>query len=385
LHQFKKGIWRVSGGGKLTTKILLVKGGLDGHDRGIQIVTKALRDSGFDVIYGGLYCSPEEIAAITIQENVDVVGISTHSGNHLGIFSETIKILKEKTNTHWPIIGGGIIPANDIPALEKMGVDKIYLPSTNITEIVEFIKGLKLMKRKKESQQKTIERILKGEVFAAASLMSLVEQGDNNAKKIISKLPDLSPQTIVVGITGFGGVGKSTLINKLIEHFRKDRKTVGVIACDPVSVSRGAVMGDRIRMKDHAQDEGVFIRSIVQRQNFKGVTPTTPSIIKILGAMKKDIIIVETAGAGQENSGFKDLVKVLVWVSVPGLGDKIQMLKGGGIETANIIVVNQSDKAASYLTFQDLKEHFENTKKICKTNSLTGEGISELVKAIKVV
>jgi methylmalonyl-CoA mutase C-terminal domain/subunit len=124
---------------KKKIKTLLVKGGLDGHDRGIKIVARALRDAGVEVVYGGLYCSPEEIVTTALQEDADLIGISIHSNAHLGIFSEVLKLLKKKTGENRIVFGGGVIPKKDIPLLEKMGVKKIFLPGTDTKDIVKFV------------------------------------------------------------------------------------------------------------------------------------------------------------------------------------------------------------------------------------------------------
>lgn len=360
-------------------RVLLVKGGLDGHDRGMLVVAQALRDAKVEVIYGGLYQSPEEITNMAIEEDIDAVGISMLSGAHLGVFPEVLKILKKKTKEDWFVFGGGIIPQKDIPALEEMGVRKIFLPGASTKDISKFVLGADLMV-KKSSLPDLVKRLGKGEILAASRLMSLIQGGNKEAKKIADELSDAPEETFLIGVTGPGGAGKSTLINKLIHCFRKENKTVGVISCDPVSLSGGAFLGDRIRMQEHTLDPDVFIRSVVQYKNFKGAAPEVPQLIKIFGALKKDVILVETVGAGQEDLGFKNLVKTLILVLMPGLGDEIQMLKGGLIETADIIVVNKAELSGGDVMAQNLQDYFGN---IYKTNSITGEGIYELIQAIK--
>ena len=122
-------------------RILIAKGGLDGHDRGAKVVCRSLRDAGYEVIYTGLHQSPEMIVQAAIQEDVDLIGISILSGAHMGIFIKVMKLLKEKGCIHIPIIGGGIIPIKDIKALEDIGIKKIFVPGTNTEEIVEWVKN----------------------------------------------------------------------------------------------------------------------------------------------------------------------------------------------------------------------------------------------------
>lgn len=361
-------------------RVLLVKGGMDGHDRGILIVAQALRNAGVEVIYGGLYQSPPEIVAQALEEDVDMIGISMHSHAHLGVFPEVLQLLKKEADEDWFVFGGGVIPKKDISLLEEIGVKKVFLPGTNTKDITDFVLGVQVPAK---GWSDLIKRVKKGEALAASRLMTLIQRGDKEGKKAVSKLSSSKQDTSLVGITGPGGVGKSTLINKLICSFRAENKTVGVVTCDPVSVSGGAFLGDRIRMREHTLDNNVFIRSLAQSKNFKGVTPETPHIMKIFEALKKEVVIVETVGAGQEDLGFRDLVDILVLVLMPGLGDEIQMLKGGVIETADIIVINQSDRPGAETMLQNLLMYFGDTKGIYKTNAITGEGIPELMEGIK--
>lgn len=368
-------------------KILLTKGALDGHDKGIQVVAQALRNAGMEIVYGGLYCSPEEIVEMALQEDVDMIGISMLSGAHLGVFSETLKILKEKTEEDWFVFGGGVIPQKDIVTLEKMGVKRIFLPGTLTQDITNFVLEAQIMTK---DWSDLIKRVKNGETLAASRLMTLIQRGDKKAKKAVAKFSSLKKDILLIGVTGPGGVGKSTLIDQLIRFFRKEKKTVGVLVCDPVSTSGGAFLGDRVRMQKHTLDQGVFVRSLAQHDNFKGVIPEIPDLVKIFGALKKDVIIVETVGVGQEDLGFRDMVETLIYTSMPGLGDEIQLLKGGVVETADFFVINQGDKLGADRTFQYFLSHTENVNqgngwqpKVYKTNSLTGEGILELVNGIK--
>lgn len=357
-------------------KILLVKGGLDGHDRGILVIARALRDAGEEVIYGGLYRDPEEIASMAIQEDPDLIGISMHSGAHIEIFSDVLDILKKKTKKDWILFGGGIIPQKDIPALHELGVKKIFLPGTDTKKVVDFVKEVRPVKEAGMPMEELVLRARCGDTLAASRLMTLVTRGNKEAKRVLAG-------PIVLGVTGPGGVGKSTLIGKLIRAFRAEGKTVGVVVCDPISVSGGSFLGDRIRMGEFFNDGGVFIRSLSQYENYKGVTPETPELIKIFELMKKDVVIVETVGVGQGDLGFKELVKTLVFVTRPRLGDEIQVMKGGAIETADIIVVNQSDQPGADETQDILSREFGTEKKIFRTNAITGEGIAELIAGIK--
>ncbi|MBI2450168.1 MAG: hypothetical protein HYV47_01375 [Candidatus Nealsonbacteria bacterium] len=237
---------------------------------------------------------------------------------------------------------------------------------------------------KRGSVKDLLERTKNGEALAASRLMSKIQWDNKTAKRMVSKLT-LPDKTLLIGVTGSGGVGKSTLINKLIHYFLKEQKSIGILCCDPVSISDGSFLGDRIRMQEHAGKEQVFIRSLTQRQNFKGASPEISYLIKIFGAMGKDVIIVETVGSGQENLGFREQVRALIYVTSPDIGDEIQLFKGGVIETADIIVLNRSDSPKADQAFQDLTTHFGQSKKLYKVNSLNGDGFPELMQGIKEV
>jgi len=122
-------------------RVLMAKVGLDGHDRGVRIVARAYRDAGFEVVYSGLHQTPEQIASAALQEDIDLVGLSCLSGAHMHLFSEVVRLLKEKGLQNVTVIGGGIIPKEDILGLEKIGVSKVFLPGTSINEIVDWTKG----------------------------------------------------------------------------------------------------------------------------------------------------------------------------------------------------------------------------------------------------
>lgn len=362
-------------------RVLLAKIGLDGHDRGILILAQALRNAGLEVIYSGLYQTPENIIGAALEEDVDMIGISTHIGSHVEIFSETLSLLK-KTGEDRLVFGGGIIPQKDLPCLKKMGVEKIFLPGTDTKDIVNFVfKQLLSLKTKGDAVTDLFEKVKTGDILAAGRFITLIQEGNGEAIQLVEVLPGGRKKPLLVGVIGPGGAGKSTLIDKMIFCFRKKKKSVGVISCDPASVSGGTFLGDRIRMQKHTSDQAVFVRSVAQYEDFKGVTRETSHIIKVFEAMKKDVIIVETVGVGQKNLAFKDIVDTVVFIQTPEHGDEIQLLKGGVIETADIIVVNKSDRSGADEMLADIRKYF-GTAKIFKTNSLTGEGIPELIKEI---
>lgn len=196
---------------------------------------------------------------------------------------------------------------------------------------------------------KLLDKILEGNVGAAARLMRGVEDEVPNA---IEELENLYPHTgraHIVGITGAPGVGKSTLADTLIDVFRKKSMTIGVVAIDPTSpFSGGAILGDRVRMQQHGTDEKVFIRSLATRGWAGGLSRVTVSMVHIMDAMGKDVILVETVGAGQSEVDIARASDTVIVVLSPASGDEMQMIKAGIMEVADIFVINKADKDGAY-------------------------------------
>jgi LAO/AO transport system kinase len=188
-------------------------------------------------------------------------------------------------------------------------------------------------------------KIISGDIRAIARGISLAENGGPEAELL---LRDLYPRTggaYLIGITGPPGGGKSTLVDKLIKHYRKQKLMVGVLAVDPSSpFSGGAILGDRVRMQQHATDGGVFIRSMGSRGHLGGLALSTSDAAKILDAAGYDIIMFETVGIGQSEVEVAGRVDTTVLVTVPGLGDDVQVLKAGTMEIADIFAVNKADR-----------------------------------------
>ena len=231
------------------------------------------------------------------------------------------------------------------------------------------------------------EGVLRGDVRAAARLMRDL---DDRVPAAMDELRRLHPHTgraFVLGITGNPGGGKSTVVDALIDRYRKQGKKVGVVAVDPTSpFTGGAILGDRIRMQRHATDPGVFIRSLATRGHLGGLSRSTIDVVSVLDAMGFDIVIIETVGVGQDEVEIISTAHTAVVVTVPGLGDDIQAIKAGILEIADVLVVNKADREGADRTVRDLTHMLDlrsgQPVEILKTVATTGEGIDELVQAI---
>lgn len=230
--------------------------------------------------------------------------------------------------------------------------------------------------------------ILNGDIRAAARLMRDIDDEIPSAREEIKRLFPHTGNAHIVGITGSPGTGKSTLANRIIQTLREREQTVGVVAIDPTShISGGAIMGDRVRMQRHSTDDGVFIRSLATRGHLGGVSRSTHDIIAIMDSMGKNVIIVETVGAGQDEVEIVQLVHTSIVVIAPGMGDGIQAIKAGILEIGNIFVINKADKKEANMTAHEMEmviamnTYSQKAWKppVIKTDSLHNIGIAELL------
>ncbi len=234
-------------------------------------------------------------------------------------------------------------------------------------------------------------KILEGDVRAAARLMRGIEDGAPNAVEELSSIYPHTGRAHIVGVTGASGVGKSTLVDTVISILRQRNMTVGVIATDPTSpFTGGAILGDRIRMQKHTTDQGVFIRSLATRGWTGGLSKAAISMIHVMDAMSKDIILVETVGIGQVEIDITKIADTCILILTPGMGDAIQMMKAGILEAADIYVINKADQdGASTLKVElqfmlGIKNYLASDWKpaIVLTEALNSKGIDELVEEI---
>jgi LAO/AO transport system kinase len=247
-----------------------------------------------------------------------------------------------------------------------------------------------------------VERASGGDLRALARLVSLIENGSPQLRPIMRALAPRTGHARVLGLTGAPGVGKSTITGALVKAYRSRDQRVGVIAVDPSSpFTGGALLGDRIRMQDHATDEGVFIRSMASRGHLGGLAAATPQALRVLDAAGFDLIMIETVGVGQAELEIASLADTTIVLVAPGMGDAIQAAKAGILEVADVFAVNKADRPQAQQTVRDLRNMIalghQGTQRdgeaghpgrpgwktpIVSTVATTGEGIGELAGKI---
>ena len=238
--------------------------------------------------------------------------------------------------------------------------------------------------------KKLIQELLKGNKCAAARLITLIENDKKERKEILKALKPHTGSAHIVGITGAPGSGKSTLIDSLIRLLRKNKKTVGVIAVDPTSpITGGSILGDRIRMRNHSMDDGVFIRSMATRGEMGGISQSALDAASVLDAAGYDTILIETTGVGQNETTISDAVHTIVVVLTPNLGDGIQMMKAGIMEIADIFVVNKADLKNAEETAKSIEDMISllpqkrKRPSVILTVASEGKGIERVLEEIE--
>ncbi len=343
-------------------RVLLGKMGLDGHDRGVKLIARALRDSGIHVIYSGLWQTPRSLAISARDEDVDMIACSMMSNSHLTLVPRLMDELSNVGRPNLAVDVGGIIPQEDIQPLLDCGVRGVYHTGTSMLDIVEAVRSATLPYTPLDGESSSETAIL-------ARNISMTEEG------LPVSAPKKRPE-VVVGFTGSPGAGKSTLTASMATEVIRRGGKLAIVAYDPMSpISSGALLGDRLRVDFNTVDEGVFYRSLARVGEDYA---TLPDILELIGGAGFDHVFVETVGAGQNDVAIREFVDQTALVLVPGMGDAVQMDKAGILEIADTFVVNKADYDGESALVRELLD-IASGREIIETVATQGKGVVELL------
>jgi methylmalonyl-CoA mutase len=359
----------------------------DGHDASINIMRRVMQEKGVEVIHLGHNRSALEIVEAAIEEDVQGIAITSYQGGHIEFFTYVRKLLNESGYAHVKIVGGGggtILPS-EAAYLEKNGITKIYLPQDGlkmgidgmIQQVVSFCSYEFLttpsLTKKLSFPKKIDPRILSRSITLLQNgLLPSTKKTKLVSKKGIQKssnkatLKPISKNIPVIGLTGTGGAGKSSVCDRLVQYFlwTNPTKTIAVISVDPSKrKTGGALLGDRIRM-NAIHHPNVFMRSLATRNNQQSIAKELDGVIELCKQAGYDCIIIETAGVGQNDSAIIDFVSIPIYVMTPEFGAATQLEKINMIDYASIIAVNKFERAGGLDAVRDVRKQYKRAHHI---------------------
>jgi methylmalonyl-CoA mutase len=355
----------------------------DGHDASINIMRRVLQEKGAEIIHFGHNRSAREIVAAAIEEDVQGIAITSYQGGHIEFFTYVRKLLNEAGYGHIKIVGGGggtILP-KEAAYLEKIGISKIYLPEDGlklgiegmIEQVIQLCDyTLKDFSSKKLPKLSFAKKIDPRNISRAITLLQNKDSQSTSSKKTSSKNTSKNTSTKkkknipIIGLTGTGGAGKSTLCDRLIQYFllANPNKTIAIISVDPSKrKTGGALLGDRIRMNaiDHPN---VFMRSLATRSDKNTIAHSMDAIIELLIEAGYNAIVIETAGVGQNDATIVDYVSIPIYVMTPEFGAPTQLEKINMIDYAKLIAINKFDRAGGLDAVRDVRKQYRRSHHI---------------------